>query len=121
LPASPAVSGSSALLLAIADQRAGRDRPPHARGAREPQLRCESTHPKPRNFGLGIRRAEERELGQEVAVRPEAVGADLSVGQEGHPGAETPLVEGASVGQAAGWVWSQRRMSGSTLPAATAA
>ncbi len=34
-----------------------------------------------RNFGLGIRQAEERELGQEIAVRFEAVGGDLSVGQ----------------------------------------
>jgi hypothetical protein len=30
-----------------------------------PQLRWGFTHPKPRNFGLGIRRAGERELGQE--------------------------------------------------------
>jgi len=53
-----------------------------------PQLRWGFTHPKPRNFGLGIRRAGERELGHEVVVRSEAAGADLSAGQEGYAGAE---------------------------------
>src|SRR6266446_1780764 len=53
---------------------------------------------KRRNFGLGIRQAEERELGQEVVVRFEAVGADLSVGQEGHAGAEDIVGGDAAVG-----------------------
>jgi hypothetical protein len=52
----------------------------------------------PRNFVLGIRRAEERQLGQEIVVRSEAAGAGLSVGQEGHAGAEEVIGEGTTVG-----------------------
>jgi hypothetical protein len=41
-------------------------------GAREPPAPLGFTRRKRRNFGLGIRQAEERELGQEVVVRLEA-------------------------------------------------
>jgi hypothetical protein len=71
MPAFPTGSSSSVLLLAIAGQLGIRNRPPHGR-------ECPSRV----TSGLGIRRAEEWELGQEVVVRSEAVGADLSIGQE---------------------------------------
>ena len=53
-----------------------------------PPLRWGFTHPKPRNFGSGSSGPGNRKLGQEIVVRSEAVGAGLSVGQEGHAGAE---------------------------------
>ncbi len=53
---------------------------------------------KRRNFGLGIRQAEERELGQEVVVRLEAVGGDLSVGQPGKADAVDVVGGDAAVG-----------------------
>jgi hypothetical protein len=77
-------------LLAIAARHDVRDRPPHRRGR-------PFTHPKPHNFGSGIRRAEENELGQEAVVRSEAAAPGLSVGQEGHAGAENVIGEGAAV------------------------